>query len=278
MNKILRWVKASERKPRTGKLVIVRNIAEPDTLTQAKNMGHEVGWDLYGEYWFWDDTEWLEETEDLSASASPVGEKREFSAEDELHDQLDMAREAGMSQADWDKQHKEPHIPEEISKWIEEWIHCNLPSISIPVYNEPKARRRVVEKLAAEAMYHKLTTAKEDKTNKANSDDFKDASAAAYFASHVVFDLATSKAFMEGYFAGKESTPPASHPAPAPIVGERGEEHSIVKSQKYIPNVNENMAEHPCAEYAAGLRKLLRESHAELAAAHSLIKDLQSIL
>lgn len=109
--------------------------------------------------------------------------------------------------------------------------------------------------------------------------------------------------------------PEEDDPAPAPIVGERGpnlskieeqvdrvlaaetdeslrewydkqpdrapteqalpEEHPAVKSQKYIPTANVGTEAHPCAEYAAGLRKLLREAHGELAAANDRIKELQ---
>lgn len=68
---------------------------------------------------------------------------------------------------------------------------------------------------------------------------------------------------------------PALHPAPALIVGEREEEHLAVKSQKYIPSANVGTEAHPCDEYAAGLRKLLREAHGELAAANDRIKELQ---
>lgn len=53
------------------------------------------------------------------------------------------------------------------------------------------------------------------------------------------------------------------------------EEHPAVKSQKYIPNPNNGTEAHPCAEYAAGLRELLREAHTQLAAANALIKEKQ---
>lgn len=67
----------------------------------------------------------------------------------------------------------------------------------------------------------------------------------------------------------------SKYPQPAPIVGEREEEDPAVKSQKYIPNPNNGTEAHPCAEYAAGLRELLREAHTQLAAANALIKEKQ---
>lgn len=99
----LRWVKATDRRPEGCKLVIVRPIGRKDLAIIGADSGDASEWATdSSESWWFDDTEWLEES----------------------------------------AQHTEEEIPEEIIKWIEEYAKNKFPTqISPSLENEQVMRR-----------------------------------------------------------------------------------------------------------------------------------------
>lgn len=108
-------------------------------------------------------------------------------------------------------------IPQDFRVWINE----TMPRKELSERTPEIVANQMGYVNGAQSAYRKLT---EKRADICSNEYFKEAADNAYFAISTVTDARTSDAYMEGFLAGKESTltdPPASHPAPAPIVGER---------------------------------------------------------